>query len=120
MTLTHGIKTGTAAAAAILAGVSMAACTAKENKSADSSTKAASEITVNASDTECKLSGTQAPTGPSTFVITNNGTKVTEFYVYGEGERVMGEVENISPDCSASWSCSSPSPAPTRRRANPA
>ncbi|BBY65106.1 hypothetical protein MHEL_33490 [Mycolicibacterium helvum] len=97
MTLTHGIKTGTAAAAAILAGVSMAACTAKETKSADSSTKAPSEITVNASDTECKLSGTQAGTGPSTFVITNNGTKVTEFYVYGEGERVMGEVENISP-----------------------
>jgi iron uptake system component EfeO len=30
-------------------------------------------------------------------VITNNGSKVTEFYVYGEGERVMGEVENISP-----------------------
>ncbi len=30
-------------------------------------------------------------------MITNNGTKVTEFYVYGEGERVMGEVENISP-----------------------
>ncbi|WP_413641898.1 iron uptake system protein EfeO [Mycobacterium sp. RTGN5] len=75
----------------------MAACTAKETKSADSSTKAPSEITVNASDTECKLSGTQSGTGPSTFVITNNGTKVTEFYVYGEGERVMGEVENISP-----------------------
>ena len=30
-------------------------------------------------------------------MITNNGDKVTEFYVYGEGERVMGEVENISP-----------------------
>ena len=30
-------------------------------------------------------------------MITNNGSKVTEFYVYGEGERVMGEVENISP-----------------------
>ncbi len=30
-------------------------------------------------------------------MITNNGTKVQEFYVYGEGERVMGEVENISP-----------------------
>lgn len=75
----------------------MAACTAKETKSADSSTKAASEITVDASDTACKLSGTQAATGPSTFVITNNGTKVTEFYVYSEGERVMGEVENISP-----------------------
>ena len=52
---------------------------------------------MNASDTECELSGTEAGTGPNTFVITNNGTKVTEFYVYGEGERVMGEVENISP-----------------------
>jgi iron uptake system component EfeO len=30
-------------------------------------------------------------------VITNNGTKVTEFYIYGEGDRVLGEVENISP-----------------------
>ncbi|OYN79233.1 iron uptake system protein EfeO [Mycolicibacterium sphagni] len=97
MTLTHGIKTGTAAVATILAGVSLAACTAKENKSADSSTKTPAEITVNASDTQCTLSATQSGTGPSTFVITNNGTKVTEFYVYGAGERVMGEVENISP-----------------------
>ena len=97
MTLTHCIKTGTAATASVLAGVALAGCTAKETKSADSSSKPASEITVEASDTECKLSGTQATTGPSTFVVTNNGTKVTEFYVYGEGERVMGEVENISP-----------------------
>ena len=52
---------------------------------------------MNASDTECELSGTEAATGSNTFVITNNGTKVTEFYVYGEGERVMGEVESISP-----------------------
>ena len=44
-----------------------------------------------------RLSGTEGATGANTFVITNNGTKVTEFYVYGEGERVMGEVENISP-----------------------
>ena len=55
------------------------------------------EITVAATDTACELSGTEGRTGANTFVITNNGTKVTEFYVYGEGERVMGEVENISP-----------------------
>lgn len=118
MTLPYGIKTSTAAVAAILAGVSLAGCTAKETKSADSSSKAPSEITVNATDTDCKLSGTQAATGPSTFVITNNGTKVTEFYVYGEGERVMGEVENISPACSASSSCSSPSRVSTRPHAS--
>ncbi len=96
MILPASLKSGAAAAAAILAGVSLAGCTAKDTKSADSGSKA-DQITVDASDTACTLSGTTAKTGPSTFVITNNGTKVTEFYVYGEGERVMGEVENISP-----------------------
>lgn len=31
------------------------------------------------------------------FAITNNGIKVTEFYVYGPNNRVLGEVENIGP-----------------------
>jgi iron uptake system component EfeO len=98
VTLTDGIKTGTAALAAILAGVSMAGCTAKESAtSSSSSEKASPEVTVDASDTACTLSSTEADTGPTTFVITNNGTKVTEFYVYGDGDRVLGEVENISP-----------------------
>jgi len=98
VTLTDGIKTGTAALAAILAGVSMAGCTAKESAtSSSSSDKASQQVTVDASDTACALSSTEAGTGPTTFVITNNGTKVTEFYVYGEGDRVLGEVENISP-----------------------
>jgi iron uptake system component EfeO len=98
--ITPAVKTGFAATAAVLAGLSMTACQAKEadsgSASGDGAQKAA-QITVDASDTECKLSGTTATTGPSTFVVTNNGNKVTEFYVYGEGERVMGEVENISP-----------------------
>jgi len=98
VTLTDGIKTGTAALAAILAGVWMVGCTAKESKSASSSSENSSpEVTVDAGDTACALSSTEAGTGPTTFVISNNGTKVTEFYVYGEGDRVLGEVENISP-----------------------
>jgi iron uptake system component EfeO len=90
-------KAGIAAVAALLAGISLTSCTAKEPAATDGAKDAPGHITVNASDTECELSGTEANTGPSTFVITNNGSKVTEFYVYGEGERVMGEVENISP-----------------------
>ena len=86
---------GIAALAAVLAGVSLTSCTAKEPK--DNSSAGPAEITVNASDTKCELSGTQAKTGPSTFVVSNSGSKVTEFYVYGAGERVLGEVENISP-----------------------
>lgn len=97
MNFTYGIKSGTATFAVILAGVSMAGCTAKESKSADSSTTTPAEVTVDATDTACTLSATEAGTGTTTFVITNNGTKVTEFYVYGEGDRVLGEVENVSP-----------------------
>ena len=99
MTLTDGIKTGTAALAAILAGVSLAGCTAKE--SATSSASSAEALRRRSPSTPptppATLSATEAGTGPTTFVITNNGTKVTEFYVYGEGDRVLGEVENISP-----------------------
>ncbi|MDH6247432.1 iron uptake system protein EfeO [Mycobacterium sp. OTB74] len=90
-------KAGQAAAAALLAGVagvSISACTPKQS---DAGKQSPGDITVAASDTECKLSKTETGTGPSTFVITNNGTKVTEFYVYGAGDRVMGEIENISP-----------------------
>jgi iron uptake system component EfeO len=90
-------KAGVAAVAALLTGISLAACTAKEPAKTEEGTASPADIKVNASDTACEVSGTEATTGPSTFVITNNGTKVQEFYVYGDGERVMGEVENISP-----------------------
>ncbi|OBG18614.1 peptidase M75 [Mycolicibacterium celeriflavum] len=56
-----------------------------------------SEITVAAGDESCQLSKASAGTGTTTFVITNHGTAVTEFYVYGAGDRVMGEVGNIAP-----------------------
>ncbi|ULN46510.1 EfeM/EfeO family lipoprotein [Mycolicibacterium goodii] len=99
MKMMPAAKTGVAAAAAVLAGFSLAGCQAKESATSGDTAggEKANQITVEASDTECKLSGTEAATGPSTFVVTNTGNKVTEFYVYGEGERVMGEVENISP-----------------------
>lgn len=81
-------------AAAVLAALAVAGCTAKEATTADGARK---PITVDASDTACALSATEAATGPSTFLITNNGSKATEFYVYGTGDRVLGEVENVSP-----------------------
>jgi iron uptake system component EfeO len=90
-------KVGIAMATAALGGISVTSCTAKESASAGNSTGSPAEITVNASDTACELAGWAASTGSSTFVVTNNGTNATEFYVYGEADRVLGEVENISP-----------------------
>jgi iron uptake system component EfeO len=54
-------------------------------------------ISVRAADTTCDVSTPQAPAGTLTFTVTNAGNKVTEFYLYGAGDRIMGEVENIGP-----------------------
>jgi iron uptake system component EfeO len=55
-------------------------------------------LTVQATESECKLSATSAPSGTLTFAVTNGGSKPTEFYLYGEdGKRIVGEVENIGP-----------------------
>ncbi|ORM06415.1 iron uptake system protein EfeO [Prescottella equi] len=73
-----------------IAPLALAACTSK-------STADAEAITVTATDSTCDISGNSAETGNTTFSITNNGSKVTEFYVFGAGDRVMGEVENVGP-----------------------
>ncbi|MBW0102159.1 iron uptake system protein EfeO [Pseudonocardia sp. KRD291] len=78
---------GTGAAAAVLAG-----CTS--TAPADNA-GGGGPIAVNATDTACAVATTSAPAGKISFDITNGGSKVTEFYLYGEGDRIMGEVENI-------------------------
>ena len=57
-------------------------------------------ITVNAADTSCEIGTNEAPAGTISFAINNTGTKVTEFYLYGAGDRIMGEAENIGPGLS--------------------
>ncbi|MGW6502616.1 iron uptake system protein EfeO [Nonomuraea angiospora] len=82
-----------------LALATLAAC-GSGNTPATSSGSAPAEpgkITVAASDTECKVGAAEVAAGTTTFTITNGGTKVTEFYVYAPGDRVMAEVENIVP-----------------------
>jgi iron uptake system component EfeO len=76
-----------------LATLSLTAC-AKDD------TTASGGLTVSASDSNCKVSRTELKAGASTFKVTNTGSKVTEFYVYAKGDRIMGEVENIGPGLS--------------------
>ncbi|MET7422105.1 iron uptake system protein EfeO [Dactylosporangium sp. NPDC005555] len=54
-------------------------------------------IAVTATDTGCELSTDHTPSGRRTFAVSNNGSKITEFYVYGTGDRIVGEVENVAP-----------------------
>ncbi|MEV4706589.1 iron uptake system protein EfeO [Actinoplanes sp. NPDC049316] len=85
-----------ALAAAGLLGGTLAACGSDDGGSA-AGTAAGGPITVKATDTACEVAKNTADAGTSVFTITNGGNKVTEFYVYAAGDRVMGEVENIAP-----------------------
>ncbi|MGH3546359.1 MAG: iron uptake system protein EfeO [Mycobacteriales bacterium] len=57
-------------------------------------------IAVAASDTACDVERSQADAGTVKFTVRNEGSKVTEFYVYAPGDRIMSEVENIGPGLS--------------------
>lgn len=78
------------ASAAVLP-LALAGCTSKTSD-ADPG-----DITVKATDSACDVSSSSGTTGQNTFKISNNGSKVTEFYVYASGDRALGEVENIGP-----------------------
>lgn len=54
-------------------------------------------IAVAANDEACDVARAEADAGTITFEVTNKGSRVTEFYLYAEGDRIMGEVENIGP-----------------------
>ncbi|GAA4450555.1 iron uptake system protein EfeO [Phytohabitans houttuyneae] len=86
------------AAAGVLAGGALAACSDDAGSGGDAA--AGGPIPVNATDSACEVATTDVDAGTVTFKVTNKGVKVTEFYVYAQGDRVMGEVENIAPGLS--------------------
>ena len=95
------VRTTTAltGAAGLLA---LAACTSSGGTSgtASSYATAGGPIAVQATDSQCRVATATAPAGTITFQVQNTGSKVTEFYVYGAGDRIVGEVENITPGLS--------------------
>jgi iron uptake system component EfeO len=79
-----------------LTALTLAACGGGDSSSAGSDA-AADDIAVAATDDACDVASSDLQAGVHQFTVTNTGSKVTEFYVYADGDRVMGEVENISP-----------------------
>lgn len=70
-----------------------------------------STAAVTAGDTSCDVATTQFGSGAITFKVTNAGKDTTEVYVYGKGskgdfDKVVGEVENIAPGASRTFSVS--------------
>jgi uncharacterized cupredoxin-like copper-binding protein len=58
--------------------------------------------TVVATDSKCTPEKTSFAAGKLTFEAKNEGSKVTELYVYAKGDKIMGEVENVGPGTSRS------------------
>ena len=68
--------------------------------SGDDAATAADAVPVAATDDACEVEAAELEAGTHEFAVTNSGSKITEFYVYAEGDRVMAEVENIAPGLS--------------------
>jgi iron uptake system component EfeO len=93
--------------ALLLATPLLAACT--ENVKAADDSGDSRTVSVTSTDDGCELSSAEAPSGTLTFDVTNDGSKVTEFYLLGEdGQRIVGEVENIGPQLSRQLVVSAP------------
>jgi iron uptake system component EfeO len=87
-----------ASSCAVLGMPLLTGCTDNSQTPGATSSANPRALTVQSTDSECKLSVTSAPSGTLTFAVTNGGSKVTEFYLYGEdGKRIVGEVENVGP-----------------------
>ncbi len=88
---------GGAAALALLA-LGASAC------GADDSATGANVVDVKITDAGCEPAELTVPAGPTTFNVTNDGADdVTEFEVL-DGERILGEAENIAPGLSGKFS----------------
>ena len=93
----------TSSAVAVAAGLlALGACTSGGGSTGSSTAGstgavAGGPITVTATDTECTVSVPTAGAGTITFQVKNTGSKVNEFYLYGAGDRIISEVENITP-----------------------
>ena len=98
MTITHPrtrVAT-TLAALATLTSATLALTGCVPNAAPD-----AASIAVTATDTDCTVDATEAASGTVTFSVTNDGSKVNEFYVLGANKlTIIGEVENIAPGAS--------------------
>jgi iron uptake system component EfeO len=81
--------------------LALAACSSSSGSTSSATSSATGgPIAVTATDSECSVSAGTAAAGTITFQVQNTGSKVTEFYVYGAGDRIVGEVENITPGLS--------------------
>jgi iron uptake system component EfeO len=81
----------------LAAGLSLAACAGGD------APVAAEQLAVTSSDDVCTIDDDRVAAGPVTLTVVNEGDQVTEVYVYGDGDAIVGEKEDITPGSSADF-----------------
>lgn len=92
------VRTPSGAAVALAAAASLLTLAGCAEKSDAKDTDA---IQITASDTACEVSKKEFPAGHVKLSVENKGSKVTEVYVYAQGNRIVTERENIGPGTTA-------------------
>jgi iron uptake system component EfeO len=87
-----------AAGATALLGLGLGACS-DDAASGDA-------IGIVATQTECRVAQTQLPSGKHSFRVDNQGSEVTEVYVYAPGDKIVSEKEHIGPGTQVTFSAS--------------
>jgi iron uptake system component EfeO len=88
-------------AAAVVAALALPALAACTDNTSSSGKEDDRTINVTSTNDKCELSTDTAPSGNLVYKVENQGSQVTEFYLYGEdGLRIVGEVENVGPGLS--------------------
>lgn len=86
---------------ALLAAATGCVSNATPRATASTGAGAGATVTVTSTATACDLSATTVRSGTLTFSVTNTGSDLTEFYLLAaDGQRVVGEAENIGPGLS--------------------
>lgn len=86
--------------AASAAGLLVLTACSSGDTTADTTKQA---IAVTASDDACVIDLDHVEAGDVELTVTNAGQQVTEVYVYGAEDRVIGELENITPGLTRSF-----------------
>lgn len=79
-------------ALAAIAVLGLAACSSGKDE--------ATPVAVNSGTNSCEVTPTTAKAGTVVFSVQNTGSATTEFYVYGDGDQIVGEVEDVGPGVS--------------------
>ncbi len=58
-------------------------------------------VSVTTAANSCDVAPTSAPAGTVVFAVQNTGTQAADFYLYGQADRIVGELEGIGPGRSA-------------------